>query len=72
MVANLVKFIICPNCGSPLFTRAEKCPDLEFMKAGSLDAPEVVKPSCQVWTKHAVPWAYIDETLPRHPEGSDS
>ena len=20
----------CPNCGSPLFTRAEKCPDLVF------------------------------------------
>jgi hypothetical protein len=31
----------CPNCGSPLFTRAEKCPDLVFLKAGCLD--EAVK-----------------------------
>ena len=59
----------CPECGSPLFTRAEKCPDLVFLKAGSLDEPECVKPSCQIWTKRAVPWAYVDESLPSFPEG---
>jgi len=58
----------CPNCGSPLFTRAEKCPDLVFLKAGCLDEPELIKPSCQTWTKRAVPWAYIDEKLPCYPE----
>ena len=60
----------CPNCGSPLFTMAEKCPDLVFLKAGSLDEPELIKPSCQTWTKCAVPWAYIDETLPSYTEDS--
>jgi hypothetical protein len=59
----------CPNCGAPLFTRAEKLPDSVFLKAGSLDEPELVKPSCQTWTKRAVPWAYVDETLPCFPEG---
>ena len=59
----------CPECGSPLFTRAEKCPDLVFLKAGSLDEPQRVKPNCQTWTKRAVPWAYIDESLPSFPEG---
>lgn len=62
----------CPECGSPLFTRAEKCPDLVFLKAGSLDDPEVVKPGCQTWTQHAVPWAYIDEALPCYTQGSES
>lgn len=62
----------CPNCGSPLFTRAEKCPDLVFLKAGSLDEPELVKPTCQTWTKRAVPWATIDETLPTYPESRPS
>jgi hypothetical protein len=62
----------CPNCGSPLFTRAEKCPDLVFLKAGSLDEPELVKPNCQIWTKRAVPWAYIDENLPCFSESSSS
>ncbi|MGD2094190.1 MAG: GFA family protein [Phycisphaerales bacterium] len=58
----------CPNCGSPLFTRAEKCPDFVFLKAGSLDEPELIKPNCQLWTKRAVPWAYIAENLPSFPE----
>jgi hypothetical protein len=62
----------CPECGSPLFTRAEKCPDLVFLKAGSLDEPQRVKPSCQTWTKRAVPWAYIDESLPSFPESRPS
>ncbi len=60
----------CPNCGSPLFSRAEKCPASVFLKAGSLDEPERVRPSCQTWTKRAVPWAYIDESLPSFPESS--
>jgi len=62
----------CPNCGSPLFTRAEKCSDLVFLKTGSLDEPEVVKPSCQIWTKCAVPWAYVDESLPKYTKSSES
>ncbi len=62
----------CPECGSPLFTRAEKCPDLVFLKAGSLDEPQRVKPSCQTWTKRAIPWAYIDESLPSFPESRPS
>jgi hypothetical protein len=61
----------CPDCGSPLFTKAEKCPDLVFIKAGSLDEPEVVKPSSQIWTKCSVPWAYIDDALPKYTEGSE-
>ncbi|MDI6449219.1 GFA family protein [Anaerobaca lacustris] len=62
----------CPECGSPLFTRAEKCPDLVFLKAGSLDEPQRVKPSCQTWTKRAVPWAYIDTSLRAFPESRPS
>jgi hypothetical protein len=62
----------CPNCGAPLFTRAEKLPDSVFLKAGSLDKPELIKPNCQTWTKRAVPWAYIDEKLPSFPEGRPS
>jgi hypothetical protein len=58
----------CLNCGSPLFTRSEKYPDNVFLKAGSLDEPGLIKPSCQVWTKRAVGWAYIDENLPSFAE----
>jgi hypothetical protein len=59
----------CPECGSPLFTRAEMLPDNVYIKAGSLDEPGVVEPSIQTWTKRAVQWAYPDKSLPGYPQG---
>jgi hypothetical protein len=59
----------CPECGSPLFTRAEKCPEFVFIKAGSLDEPALIKPGCQTWTERAVAWAAIDPSLPSYPKG---
>ena len=54
----------CPECGSPLFTRAEVLPGTVWIKAGSLDEPELVQPTHQTWTQMAVPWAYLDRSLP--------
>ncbi len=62
----------CPQCGSPLFTKTEEYPNLVWLKAGCLDKPELIKPSCQTWTKRAVPWAYIDENLPCFPDNGPS
>jgi len=50
----------CPACGAPLFTRGEGLPDMVWIKAGSLDEPARIQPTHQVWTKMAVPWAYLD------------
>ena len=54
----------CPECGSPLFTKAEAFPRIVWIKAGSLDEPELVRPSHQTWTQMAVNWAYVDRNLP--------
>ena len=54
----------CPECGSPLFTRAEVLPGVVWIKAGSLDEPKLVQPTHQTWTQMAVPWAYLDKDLP--------
>lgn len=59
----------CPECGSPLFTRAEKDPSRVWLKAGCLDEPERIQPSCQTWTQCAVPWAHIHKELPSFPKG---
>jgi hypothetical protein len=59
----------CPECGSPLFTKGELCPDLVWIKAGSLDKPELIKPSVQTWMQCAVPWAYLSKDLPGFPKG---
>ena len=55
----------CPDCGSPLFTRGEGRPGKVSIKAGSLDDPSDVKPSCHKWTEREVEWAYADKDLPR-------
>lgn len=59
----------CPECGSPLFTRHKNDPNRVWLKAGCLDQPERVKPSCQTWTDSAVPWSTIDTGLPSYPRG---
>jgi hypothetical protein len=66
---NKITREFCPECGSPLFTRAEVRPDLVWIKAGSLDKPESIKPSHQTWTQCAVPWAYLSKDLPSFPKG---
>ena len=58
----------CPECGSPLFTRSPAHPDFVFIKAGSLDDPNCVKPTYQMWTEEAVPWAHIDENITSYPQ----
>lgn len=50
----------CPECGSPLFTRY---PDAAIIKAGTMDRCERLKPTAQIWTEMAVPWATIPDGL---------
>jgi hypothetical protein len=58
----------CPKCGSPLFTKGGKDQEFVYLKAGCIEESELVKPSCQKWTKCAKSWAYIDENIPSFPE----
>lgn len=55
----------CPACGTHLFSEAEARPHLIFVRAGTLDDPQVAKPAATIWTASAPSWACIDETLPR-------
>lgn len=64
---NQIAREFCPECGSPLFTRAFAKPEFVWIKAGSLDDPTLVKPTYQIWRDRAVLWAYIDAELPSFP-----
>jgi hypothetical protein len=55
----------CPACGTPMFSDAEVRPHLIFVRAGTLDNPEIVKPVATIWTSQAPTWACIDQALPR-------
>ena len=56
----------CPTCGTHLFSEAESRPHLIFVRAGTLDDPEIAKPGATIWTSEAPSWACIDPSLPKH------
>jgi hypothetical protein len=55
----------CPSCGTHLFSASEARPQLIFVRAGTLDDPEIARPSVTIWTSSAPSWACMDERLPQ-------
>jgi hypothetical protein len=55
----------CSKCGTSLFSEAEARPHLIFVRAGTLDDPNIAAPGATIWTKAAPRWACINETLPK-------
>jgi hypothetical protein len=62
---NVMHRRFCPNCGTHMFSEAESRPHLIFVRAGTLDDPELGKPAATIWTSEAPTWACIDMSLPR-------
>ena len=62
---NLMHRRFCAACGTQLFSEAEVRPHLIFVRAGTLDDPELAKPSMTIWTSEAPRWACFDPELPR-------
>lgn len=54
----------CPTCGTQMFSEAESRPHLIFVRAGTLDDPEIARPAMTIWTSQAPSWACIDPALP--------
>jgi hypothetical protein len=55
----------CPVCGTHLFSEAEVRPHLIFVRTGTLDDREILRPALTIWTSEAPTWACFDENLPR-------
>jgi hypothetical protein len=43
----------CNRCGSPIFTALPSRPDMRFIKAGTLDDPQIMAPEVHVWCESA-------------------
>jgi hypothetical protein len=54
----------CPVCGTHMFSEAESRPHLIFVRAGTLDNPEIAQPAATIWTAQAPSWARINLELP--------
>jgi hypothetical protein len=62
---NIMHRQFCPSCGTHVFSASEARPTMVFVRTGTLDDPELVRPASTIWTSQAPSWACIDDTLPR-------
>lgn len=57
---NVVRRAFCPECGSPMFSASAAMPALLVIKVASFDDPAPLKPTFDIWTDGALPWAVLD------------
>ena len=55
----------CRNCGSPVFSEWSDSGDLDLY-LGTLDEPEHLQPSYELWTIRRVPWLSALDDLQRY------
>ena len=61
---NVMHRRFCAACGTALFSEAESRPHLIFVRAGTLDDPEIARPAATIWTSAAPSWACISDAMP--------
>ncbi len=61
---NIVSRYFCTTCGSPVYSTNSGMPGVVFLRASSLDDPEVFTASMIVYTRSAPGWDVMDSTLP--------
>ncbi|MEE2692346.1 MAG: GFA family protein [Pseudomonadota bacterium] len=64
---NIVTRNFCPDCGSPIYSTNSAMPGMAFIRASSLDDPEVAKPAMAVYASRAASWDKVDASLPSFP-----
>ena len=46
----------CPDCGTPIYTAAEKDPQLVTIRLGTIRQRRELAPKLQIWCASALPW----------------
>ena len=60
----------CEACGTTLWSRYHIVPgDCLFVRAGTLDTPEAVKPDVHIYTRSKLPWLALPEGVPAFQTG---
>jgi hypothetical protein len=60
----------CTKCGTPLFVTSTRFEDIQMFTVNTLDEPEALKPSFEIWTDSKVSWANIQPGLDSFPQGA--
>jgi len=62
----------CPTCGSTLYARASKYPEILGITVGTIADPAFPPPARSVYEQSRHPWLPMPSGLPRHLRGRDS
>jgi len=60
----------CGKCGTPLFLNSSRWGDITMLVTTTLDDPEAVPPSFEVWTRRRLSWAASPPHIDSYPFGS--
>lgn len=62
--SNVVSRHFCGTCGSAIFSTNSAMDGMTFLRASSLDDPNLVRPQVTVYASRAPEWALIDRSGP--------
>jgi hypothetical protein len=57
----------CAKCGSPIFSDVAATPDLDWIKAGTLDDTSWLQPQVNLWCDSAQSWVQLSDKIPKVP-----
>jgi hypothetical protein len=61
---NLITRAFCGDCGAQIYSDNAARPDFRFLRASSLDDPELFKPNFAVYAIRRASWDAFDPALP--------
>ena len=59
-----VEWIFCGNCGTLVAYRRDSRPDEIDLTAASLDEPDDLPPTIEIWTEDKLSWVRLNDDLP--------
>lgn len=62
----------CPDCGTPLSYARDSFPDDIELTTASLDDPDAIPPTEEIWLSHRVQWACSNPELPHFAKDNPS
>lgn len=57
--------VFCPACGIQVLTRPAAMDGLVGIRAGTLDDPNLYKPSADIFVRSATSWDHMDPSIPK-------
>ena len=65
---NRLNRFFCADCGSSLYSRRDKVPEMTILKVGTLDDASGLALAMNIWADSALPWMHIDPAVEKHPK----